>query len=93
MSDILVKSRLDADLVPDLEETFTTLRQYNIKLNLKKCVFGVSSEKFLGYIVTEKGIETNLEKVQALCDMLSPGTLNEVQRLVGRIMALSRFIS
>lgn len=83
---------MDADLISDLEETFSTLRQYNMKLNPKKCIFGVKSEKFLGYIVTEKGIEANPKKVQALSDMKSPSNLREAQRLVRRIVALSQFI-
>lgn len=60
-----------------------------MKLNLKKCVFGVQSENFLRYIVIERGIKANPEKVKALYNMQSPRTLREAQRLVGRLMALS----
>ncbi|XP_073119968.1 uncharacterized protein [Henckelia pumila] len=93
VDDILVKSQDDAGLMTDLGETFATLRSYGIKLNPEKCVFGVRGGKFLGYMVTERGIEANPEKVQAIRSMSHPRNLQEVQRLVGRIAALSRFIS
>ncbi|XP_073130885.1 uncharacterized protein [Henckelia pumila] len=93
VNDILVKSQDDVRLVADLEETFSTLRNYRVKLNPEKCVFGVRGGKFLGYMVTERGIEANPEKVQAIRSMSPPRNLQEVQRLAGRIAALSRFIS
>ena len=64
-----------------------------MKLNLGKCVFGVASGKFLGFMVSQKGIEANTEKVQAIIDMASPRTVKEVQKLTGRIAALNRFVS
>lgn len=93
VDDIFVKSWLITRLIPDLEETFATLRQCNIKLNPKKYIFGVWNGNFLGYIITEKGIEANPEKIQTLCNMQSPSTLWKAQRLVGWIVGLSRFIS
>lgn len=60
-----------------------------MKLNPKKCVFGVRSRKLFGYVVTERGIKANLEKVQALCNMQSLSILREAQRLVRRIVVLS----
>ncbi|XP_073152356.1 uncharacterized protein [Henckelia pumila] len=93
VDDILVKSQDDAGLMTDLRETFATLRSYGIKLNPEKYVFGVRGGKFLGYMVTERGIEANPEKVQAIRSMSHPRNLQEVQRLAGRIAALSRFIS
>ncbi|XP_042404964.1 uncharacterized protein LOC121995243 [Zingiber officinale] len=70
-----------------------TLRTYRVKLNPQKCLFGAKSDRFLGYIVTERGIEANPSKVKALQDMPPPRNLRQVQRLTGRITALSRFIS
>ncbi|XP_073047725.1 uncharacterized protein [Primulina eburnea] len=93
VDDILVKSKNSADLIADLRETFATLRSYGLKLNPQKCTFGVKSGKFLGYMVTERGIEANPEKVKAIQSMSPPGNLQEVQKLAGRIAALSRFIS
>ncbi|XP_073138200.1 uncharacterized protein [Henckelia pumila] len=89
VDDILVKFRTGRDFIPDLEETFNTLRKYGVKLNPAKCVFGVKSGKFLGFVVTERGIEVNPEKVKVLKEMPSPTSIREVQRLTGRITALS----
>ena len=63
VDDMLVKSQDEEIHLDDLQETFDTLRQYNIKLNPNKCAFGVSSGKFLGFMVSHRGIETNLDKV------------------------------
>ena len=63
-----------------------------MKLNPSKCAFGVASGKFLGFMVSEKGIEANLEKVRAILEMVSPRTVKEVQKLIGRIVTLNRFV-
>ncbi|XP_073130111.1 uncharacterized protein [Henckelia pumila] len=93
VDDILVNSRTRDHFIPDLEETFGTLQRYGVKLNPAKCVFGVKSGKFLGFVVTERGIEVNREKVKILKEMPSPSSIREVQRLTGRVTALSRFIA
>src|SRR3954470_10224949 len=64
-----------------------------MKLNPQKCVFGVGSCKFLGFMITNRGIEANPEKIKAICDMKEPTTLNDIQKLNGRLVALSRFLS
>ena len=64
-----------------------------MKLNPSKCVFGVTSGKFLGFMVSQRRIEANPEKVQAIINMASPRTVKEVQKLTGRIAALNRFVS
>ena len=64
-----------------------------MKLNPAKCAFGVSVGKFLGFIVNNRGIEANLYKIKVVLDMSSPSNIKEVQRLIGRIVALSRFVS
>ena len=64
-----------------------------MKLNPAKCDFGVSSEKFLGFIVNNQGIEANPEKIKVVLDMPPPSSIKKVQRLTGRIAALSRFVS
>ena len=81
LDDMLAKSRKEEDHLDNLRETFNTLRQYNMKLNPSKCAFGVSSGKFLGFIVSQKGIEANPEKVKAILEMSSPRTTKEVQSL------------
>ena len=64
-----------------------------MKLNLAKCAFRVASSKFLGFMISVRGIEANLEKVQAILDMQAPRTIKDVQRLAGRVASLNRFIS
>ena len=63
VDDMLVKSREEIAHLDDLKEMFATLRQYQMKLNPSKCTFGVSSGKFLGFMVSQRGIEANPEKV------------------------------
>ena len=93
VDDMLVKSKEESTHLDDLKETFTTLRQYQMKLNPSKCAFGVVSRKFLGFMVSQRGIEANPEKVKAILNMTSPKTVKEVQKLTGRIAALNKFVS
>ena len=79
-------------MIQDLEETFESLRQVDLRLNPEKCVFGVPSRKLLGSLVSHRGIEANPEKVKAIEDMSPPQTLKEMQKLAGRVTALGRFI-
>ena len=60
---MLLKSRKEEDHLEDLRETFDTLRSYNMKLNLGKCVFEVAAGKFLGFMVFQRGIEPNPDKI------------------------------
>ena len=92
VDDILVKSKEEEDHLDDLKETFNTLRQYSMKLNPSKCAFGVSSGKFLRFMVSQRGIEANPEKVRAILEMSSPKTIKKVQYLTGRVAALNRFV-
>ena len=62
-------------------------------LNLAKCIFGVSTGKLLGFLVSSRGIEANSEKIKAITSLAKPACINDVQRLAGRIATLSRFIS
>jgi hypothetical protein len=80
-------------LITDLEETFANLCKVNIKLNPDKCVFGVPSGKLLGFLVSHRGIEENLNKIKAIEQMQPPRRLKNMQRLAGCIAALGRFIS
>ena len=91
--DIVVKSREARTLIQDLEETFASLRQVDLRLNPEKCVFGVPSGKLLGFLVSHRGIEANPEKVKAIEDMSPPQTLKEMQKLVGCVTSLGRIIS
>ena len=78
VDDMLVKSKEELAHLDDLTETFATLRQYQMKLNPNKCAFGVASGKFLGFMASQRGIEANPEKVQAILNMGSPKTVKEV---------------
>jgi hypothetical protein len=70
----VVKSKKCEDLLDDLKETFNNLRKYKMMLNPKKCVFGVSSGKLLGYMVSSRGIDVNPTKVNAIENLQPPRT-------------------
>jgi hypothetical protein len=93
VDDIVVKTRKADNLVSDLRIAFGCLRANRVKLNPKKCVFGVSRGMLLGYIVSERGIKANPEKVAALERMGPIRDLKGVQKVLGCLAALSRFIS
>jgi hypothetical protein len=93
VDDIVVKTRKANDLVSDLHNAFDCLRANGVKLNPEKCIFGVSCGMLLGYIVSQRGIEPNPEKVVALDRMGPIRDLKGVQRVLGCLAALSRFIS
>ena len=93
VDDIVAKSRKKETLIDDLKETFDNLWVYKMMLNPTKCVFGVPTGKLLGFLVSERGIEAHLEKIKAITSLAKPTCINDVQRLAGRIAALSRFIS
>jgi hypothetical protein len=93
VDDIVVKSRKKETLIDDLKETFDNLRVYKMMLNPAKCVFGVSAGKLLGFLVSNRGIEANPEKIKAVTSLAKPACINDVQHLAGHIVALSRFIS
>ena len=81
VDEMLVKSKEELEHLDDLKDMFITLKQYQMRLNPTKCVFGVASGKFLGFMVSQRGIEANPEKVQAIINMASPKTVKEVQKL------------
>jgi hypothetical protein len=66
---IMTKSRKSDNIISDLEETFNNLRWFNIKLNPEKCTFGVPRGKLMGYIITERGIEINPDKILTIAKM------------------------
>ena len=93
IDDMLVKS-VKAELhITHLVKAFQVLKSYNMKLNLAKCAFRIFSETFLVFIVNNRGIEAKPDKIKVVLDMLPPSNIKEIQRLTGRIAALSRFVS
>ncbi|KAK4390070.1 Retrovirus-related Pol polyprotein from transposon.6 [Sesamum angolense] len=93
IDDILVKSAKEQDHIKDLEECFQILTTFSMKLNPAKCTFGVRGGRFLGYMISERGIEANPEKINAIMDMSPSKLIREFQKLAGRLAALNRFIS
>jgi hypothetical protein len=93
IDDVVITTRKEESIIGELYETFDNLDRYKLKLNPKKCSFGVSAGKLLGFLVSARGIEANPEKIQAILTMGKPAKLNKVQQLAGRIAALSRFVA
>ena len=93
VDDMMVKILDKEKHLDNFQETFDTLRRYNMKLNPSKCDFGVSSSKFLRFMVSHRGIEANPNTIQAIPNMEPPRNIKEVQSLTGRLTALNRFFS
>jgi hypothetical protein len=93
VDDVVVKTRNFDTLTADLEKTFTSLREYQWKLNSNKCVFGVLAGKLLSFIISHSGIEANPEKISAITNMKASTFIKDVQKLAGCMEALNRFIS
>ena len=89
----MIISKTKSDLIADLTETFANLRRYNMRLKTEKCVFGVPAGKLLGFIISQRGIEANPEKIRAIEALKKPENLKDVHRLTWCVAALSRFIS
>ena len=93
IDDIVVKSKVVSEHVRDLENISEILRKHKLYLNASKCSFGVGSGKFLGYMVTHRGIEVNPDQIKAINSLQPPRNPKEVQKLTGMTAALNRFIS
>ena len=93
VDDMIVKSSTEEEHVEYLLKTFQRLRKYQLRLNPNKCTFGVRSGKFLGFVVSQKGIEVDPDKVKAIREMPVPQTEKQVRGFLGRLNYISRFIS
>ncbi|GAU40790.1 hypothetical protein TSUD_348870 [Trifolium subterraneum] len=93
IDDMGVKTQKEGEHDEDLDDIMKLVRKYNMRLNPAKCSFGVQAGKFLGFLLTHRGIEANPDKCQAIINMRSPTSVKEVQQLTGRIVALSKFLS
>ncbi|GJT45480.1 reverse transcriptase domain-containing protein [Tanacetum coccineum] len=93
VDDLVIKSRTKDEIVRDIEETFKTLREINMKLNPKKYTFGVEEGMFLGYKVNSKGLKVCPDKVDILLSLPSPKCLKDVQKLNGKLISLNRFLA
>ncbi|GJZ13132.1 reverse transcriptase domain-containing protein [Tanacetum coccineum] len=93
VDDLVIKSHTEAEMLRDIEETFRTLRKTNMKLNPKKCTFGVVEGIFLGYTITPEGIKPCPNKTEVVLQLPSPRTIKEVQSLNGKLASLNKFLS
>jgi len=90
---MVVKSKLVTEHLSDLGSVFEVLRKHKLRLNASKCSFGVSSGKFLEYMITHRRIEVNPYQIKAISDLRPPQNPKEVQKLTGMTTALNKFIS
>lgn len=93
INDLVVKTKLRQHHIDDLDWVFQRLCCYNLKMNPLKCVFGVSSRRFLRFIVRHRGIEIDLRKITVITEMSTPKKISELKRLQGRLTYIPRFIS
>jgi hypothetical protein len=93
VDDMIAKSREGENHVQILKKLFERLRKYKLRLNPAKCSFGVKSGKLLGFVVSDKGIEVDPDKVKAIQSMPPPKTEKDVRGFLGRLNYISRFIS
>uniref|UniRef100_A0A2N9J5A6 RNA-directed DNA polymerase n=1 Tax=Fagus sylvatica TaxID=28930 RepID=A0A2N9J5A6_FAGSY len=93
IDDMLIKSKKKTSHVEDLREVLEILRATKLRLNATKCLFGVSSGKFLGHMISYNGVEANPDQISALLSLQPPKDAKQVQRLTGMVAALGRFIS
>ena len=89
VDDMVVKSKVVSEHLGDLGSTFGVLRKHKLRLNASKCSFGVGSGKFLGYMVTYRGIEVNPDQIKVINDLKPSQNAKEVQKLTGMIVALN----
>ncbi|XP_058772888.1 uncharacterized protein LOC131646985, partial [Vicia villosa] len=93
VDDMIAKSSTEEEHIEYLLKLFQRLRKYQLRLNPNKCTFGVRSGKLLGFIVSQRGIEVDPDKVRAIQEMPAPKTEKQVRRFLGRLNYISRFIS
>ncbi|KAM1651514.1 hypothetical protein PS2_004194 [Malus domestica] len=93
IDDIVVKSKTNEQRLEDLKQALTRMRVHKLKMNPKKCVFGVRSGNFLGFLVHQRGVEVDKNKARAIVESPSPTNKVQLQRLLGNVNFLMRFIA
>ena len=93
IDDIVVKSKTRGEHALHLQEVFHLVRKYGMKLNPSKCAFGVSVDKFLRFMVSQKGIAVSPDQVKAVMETPPPRSKKKLQRLTGKFVVLGRFIA
>ena len=93
IDDIVIKSTGLHDHLGDLRLALERMRRYDLKMNPLKCAFGVSAGKFLGFIIYDKGIEIDPKRIEAMKKVETPTCKKDLQKFLGKINFLRRFIS
>ena len=93
IDDMLINSKERSDHATHLQQVFDFLRTYDMKLHPAKCAFGVDAGRFLGFMMTHRGIEANPSQIKAILESLASSSIKELQQLTSRLVALGRFIS
>jgi hypothetical protein len=93
IDDVAVKIKQSGTLLDNIRQTFANLHHYRMKLNPKKCTFGVPARQLLGYIISQRGIEANPSKIKAIEAIEPPTELKGVQKFAGCLASLSQFVS
>jgi hypothetical protein len=93
IDDIVITARKEEFLISNLQETFDNLNRYKLKLNPTKCSFGVSVGQLLGFLGSARGIEANPKKIHVILMIGKPAKLHDIQKLAGRVAALSQFVA
>ena len=93
IDDMLVKSKEWLDHITHMQQAFELLKAYGMKLNLTKCAFGVSADRFLGFMMTQRGIDANPTQLQVILESPAPSSRKGIQQLIGQLASLGRFIS
>ncbi|GJV89168.1 reverse transcriptase domain-containing protein [Tanacetum coccineum] len=93
VDEMVIKSTFEEGMLGDIQETFERFRSINMKLNPKKCSFGVEEGPFLGHLITKQGIKANPSKIKAVTELEQPQALKDIQSLNGKLAALSHFLS
>ena len=88
IDDILIKSKERPDHANNLQQEFDLLRTYGMKLNLAMCAFGVSAGRFLGFMMTQRGIEANPSQLKAILESAASSSRKQVQQLTSRLVSL-----
>ncbi|PKI49896.1 hypothetical protein CRG98_029708, partial [Punica granatum] len=93
VDDMIAKSKEGEDHLVNLKRLFDSLKEYKLRLNPAKCTFGAQSGKMLGFVVSERGIEVDSDKVKAIKELPPPSSVREVRGFLGRLNYITRFIA
>ncbi|XP_077242451.1 uncharacterized protein LOC143882962 [Tasmannia lanceolata] len=93
VDDMIVKAKTREEHVGSLRKLFKCIQKYQLRLNPNKCVFGVTSGKLLGFLVSQRGIEVDPQKIKAIQEMTPPKTEKQIRGFLGKVQYLRRFIA